>query len=402
MNHRNVLDVLTAPWAIQPEKLVEIQSIYATRLRGETIDIKAIEADIGRPLDNQPKPYTVIDGVAVLPLFGVISKRMNLFSQISGGVSTEMAIRDFNAAMEDPQVRTIVLQIDSPGGTVDGTQALADLVYQARGVKRVVALADGLMASAAYWIGSAAERIYMTDNTTHVGSIGVVTSHTDISGAEAKAGRKTTEIYAGKYKRIDSNYEPLTNAGEAYLQQQVDYIYSVFVNSVARNRGTSVDAVLKNMADGRIFIGQQAIDAGLVDGVSTLDELVANYKGAETMKIITQNTERTNGFESIEQAARREWETDSILRAEFGNRFETYLAYRQAEANGQVRIHGMPAQQRLHGDGVEPIENIARREWDASPDLRGEFANNFSTYLAYRQAEANGQVRVLGKGGCNV
>jgi signal peptide peptidase SppA len=402
MNHRNVLDVLTAPWAIQPEKLVEIQSIYATRLRGETIDIKAIEADIGRPLDNQPKPYTVIDGVAVLPLFGVISKRMNLFSQISGGVSTEMAIRDFNAAMEDPEVRTIVLQIDSPGGTVDGTQALADLVYQARGVKRVVALADGLMASAAYWIGSAAERIYMTDNTTHVGSIGVVTSHTDISGAEAKAGRKTTEIYAGKYKRIDSNYEPLTNAGEAYLQQQVDYIYSVFVNSVARNRGTSVDAVLKNMADGRIFIGQQAIDAGLVDGVSTLDELVANYKGAETMKIITQNTERTNGFESIEQAARREWETDSILRAEFGNRFETYLAYRQAEANGQVRIHGMPAQQRLHGDGVEPIENIARREWDASPDLRGEFANNFSTYLAYRQAEANGQVRVLGKGGCNV
>ena len=275
-----LLDVLTAPWAIEPAKLLEIQAIYATHLRGDKIDIAAIEAKLGRPLANEPKGYDIQDGVAVLPLEGVIAKRANLFSQISGGVSTELAGRDLKAALADPSVHSIILAIDSPGGTVDGTITLADLVAAAD--KPVVALASGTMASAAYWIGSAANSVYITDATTIVGSIGVVATHTDVSKAQAASGVKTTEIAAGKYKRIASSYEPLTKEGRQTIQDQVDYTYALFVDAVAKQRGVSTDKVLSDMADGRIFIGQQAVDAGLVDGVSTLDALVAQLNQART------------------------------------------------------------------------------------------------------------------------
>ena len=176
-----LLDVLTAPWAIEPAKLLEIQAIYATHLRGDKIDIAAVEAKLGRPLANEQKAYAIQDGVAILPIEGVIAKRANLFSQISGGVSTELVGRDFKSALADPAVHSIILAIDSPGGTVDGTISLADLV--ATSTKPVVTLASGTMASAAYWIGSAASSAYITDATTIVGSIGVVATHTDASKA---------------------------------------------------------------------------------------------------------------------------------------------------------------------------------------------------------------------------
>lgn len=270
-----LLDVLNSPWAITEGKLLEIQEIYRSHLQGPKIDIAAVEARIGRPLANEPAPYEVIDGVAVLPIEGVIAKRMNLFSQISGGVSTELIARDLRAALADPAVHSIILAIDSPGGTVDGTQTLANAVIAGKAIKPIVTLASGTMASAAYWIGSAAQAAYIVDGTTAVGSIGVVATHRDMSGAEAQRGIKTTEVYAGQYKRIASSYEPLTKAGRQSIQEQVDYTYALFVGAVAQQRGVSEDKVLKDMADGRVFMGQQAIDVGLVDGVSTLDALVA-------------------------------------------------------------------------------------------------------------------------------
>ena len=270
-----LLDVVTGPWAIQPEKLIEIQAIYATHLRGEKIDIDAVEKRLGRPLNNEPQGYQIIDGVAVLPVNGVLGKRATLFTQVSGMASTEILGNDIKAALNDPQVSGIVLSVDSPGGTVDGTQTLADIVASARGVKPVVTLAGGCMCSAAYWIGASASEIYISSGTDQVGSIGVVSGHRDISGAEAAQGIKTTEITAGQYKRVASQYAPLSEAGRANIQETVDYLYSIFVADVAKARGVSEETVLKNMADGRVFIGQQAIDAGLVDGVSTLDGAIS-------------------------------------------------------------------------------------------------------------------------------
>ena len=271
-----LLDVLTSPWAIIPDKLLEIQALYFTHLRGDKIDIKGIETYTGKPpTNNKEKAYQVENGVAIIPIEGVIAKKMNLFTRISGGTSTQFIQRDFKQAMADPDVSAILLDVDSPGGTVDGTEELAAAIYSARmeDTKPIIAYTDGLMASAAYWIGSATDGIYISGDTPWVGSIGVVTAHVDYSKYEEKIGIKTTEIYAGKYKRIDSEYAPLSKEGAQYIQDQVDYIYSIFSNTVSRNRELSIENLAK-WADGRIFIGRQAIEAGLVDGVSTRDRLI--------------------------------------------------------------------------------------------------------------------------------
>lgn len=276
-----ILDVLNAPWAILPDRLNEIREIYFTHLRGEKIDINIIETQTGKKLQNEEQGYEMQGKVALIPIEGVIAKKMNLFSRISGGVSTQLIERDFKQAMADPAVESIVFVIDSPGGTVDGTQELANLIYESRGQKPVLGYTDGSMASGAYWIGSAMDQLYVSGDTTVVGSIGVVAQHTDVSKAEEARGFKTTEITAGKYKRIASEHAPLSDEGRAVIQGIVDDIYTAFVNDVARNRSASVDDVLTKMADGKLFIGKKALEAGLVDGVSTLAGLIddLNKKG---------------------------------------------------------------------------------------------------------------------------
>ena len=270
----SLLGVLNGPWAIAPEKLQEIQAIYAAHVRGDQVDLAAIEARIGRPLANEQGSYEVVEGVAVLPISGVIFPKANLMTQISGGASAQLLMRQVQAAGDDPKVRGLILSIDSPGGNVLGTPELAQAVRQVAAIKPTVTHSDGMLASAAYWIGSAANAIYVSGPTVEVGSIGVVMTHRDVSAAEQKAGVRTTHITAGRYKRMGHSSAALDTESEAYLQSRVDHVFSVFVDALSENLGVSVEAMLEHAADGRLFIGQQAIDAGLVDGVSTLDALI--------------------------------------------------------------------------------------------------------------------------------
>lgn len=270
-----ILDILSSPWAMAAPRLQEIRDLYFAHTRREKLDLKAWEAASGRPAGVERQPYTLTNGVAVIPIQGVITKVDSSWNRMCGMTSSALAQQDLAAALNDSQVQSILLWIDSPGGMVDGTQELAQAVFAARQQKPIVALADGCMCSAAYWIGAAAEQLFITSGTTEVGSIGVVATHTDVSGQEAQAGVKTTEIVAGEHKRIASQYAPLTVDGRAAIKAQVDHIYSVFVEDLATFRSVSVDTVLADMADGRVFLGQQAVDAGLVDGVSTMAGLIA-------------------------------------------------------------------------------------------------------------------------------
>ena len=278
-----LLDVVNSPWVTTPETLREIRDIYVTHLRGEKIDVRGIEERLGRPLRNEPKPYGVMDGVAVIPIEGVMAKRMNLLSEISGGVSTQLVERDFKQALADDAVHSILLLVDSPGGAVEGTQELAQTIFASRGQKPIVALGESTIASGAYWVGSAADKLYITGDTTLVGSIGVVATHIDYSAAEEKRGVKYTEITSGRYKRIASEHRPLSAEGEATIKDWTDHIYSVFVDAVAAHRGVSAEKVLNDMADGRMFMGRRAVAAGLVDGFATLPSLVERL-GADHSK----------------------------------------------------------------------------------------------------------------------
>ncbi|MDY0013879.1 MAG: signal peptide peptidase SppA [Rhodocyclaceae bacterium] len=390
-----LLDIINAPWAITPEMLGEIQSIYGRHLRGDKIDLASLSAATGIAFDNQPKGYRVEDGVAVLPIDGVIAKRMNLFTKISGGTSSELVGRDFQAALADRAVQAIVLAIDSPGGTVDGTPELADLIFQARGQKPIVAVTDGMMASAAYWIGSAADQVFISSEVAVTGSIGVVTKHVDLSAAEAKQGIKTTEIFAGRYKRIASQYGPLSAEGLAYIQEAVDHAYSVFVEAVARNRGATVEDVLNRMADGRTFNGSQAVEAGLVDGVATLTAAIdrARALARPSLSIPRAGVAQATQEEPImDLHALKENHPDLVeaIRAEALAGMDEHLATArtdgaQAERDrvASVRAQSLPGHEalieRLAADGESTGDDAARAIIAAERDLRTAAADRINT-----------------------
>lgn len=287
MSYRRVEQaILDSSWAIVPSKLDAICEVLAAR-----IEAGAGAADLSAfaPAERE-EPYTTESGVRVIAIRGVMAKRMNLMMAVSGGVSTEVVQGQLDEAIEAPEVRAILLDIDSPGGTVDGSFTLADMVYAARGVKPIVAFGDGNCASAAYLLASAADRI-VTNDSALVGSIGIVTMHVDQTAQDAKAGLKKTIIHAGRYKTAGSEGAALDEEGAEYLQSRVDATYTLFVDRVARNLGVGAEAVQTDMADGRIFLGREALGIGLVheigergDALRLAGELADQTREGRTMR----------------------------------------------------------------------------------------------------------------------
>jgi signal peptide peptidase SppA len=188
--------------------------------------------------------------------------------------STRLLARSVNQFATDDSVKTIVLDIDSPGGAVTGTQEAADAVFAARGKKPVIALVNSLAASAAYWIASQATQIVGVPSAD-VGSIGVFMLHMDYSGMLKQEGIKPTFIFAGKHKIEANPYEPLVPTAKTYLQSEVDTIYAAFIANVARGRRTSTANVQANFGQGRCVMASAAMLAGMLDRIEALDAAVS-------------------------------------------------------------------------------------------------------------------------------
>ncbi len=256
------------------------------------------------------------DGIATIPVHGTLSKRMNMFSALSGGASYEMLGKTLRMALADPGVEGILLDIDSPGGGIDGMVDFGNLLFESRGEKPIFAYADGLCASAAYITGSAADKVFAANETTHVGSIGVIALHLDYSKQLNERGVTPTVFSSGKYKAIGNRFEPLTTEGREYKQAQLDYVYSLAVNDVARNRGVSSAVAGKDMAEGKMFIGAQAKDAGLVDGIMTREQVVAKLKGmsskSNTIQTRSQAMLHSYTLPEVNSAARQAETVDQL------------------------------------------------------------------------------------------
>lgn len=238
----------------------------------------------GTAAAGQPLGLQVVGNVAIIDVDGLLVQRRTWLSDLLGATvlaELETAIRD---AAADSGVAAILLSFDSPGGAVHGTVEAAAAVREACRHKPVAAYGAGRMQSAAYWIASACD-VVACSPAALVGSIGVVATHVDVSGAEQARGVKTTEVTAGRYKRIASAYAPLSAEGRATIQDQVDHIYAAFVEAVAEHRGVPALTVLDRMADGRTFVGRQAVEAGLADVVvSSIQPVLADLRtmiGAE-------------------------------------------------------------------------------------------------------------------------
>lgn len=263
--------IIDTPWAILPTKLEAIAAVAARWAAGATLSAEEIAAVTGgRPT----RAGQTVGSVAVLSVFGTIVPRAGMFSDTSGLVSAEAIAGRFRAALADTNVGAIVLDMDSPGGAVQGVDELSAEIYKARGQKRVVAVANHLAASAAYWIATAADEVVVTPSG-EVGSIGVFAAHDDVSEAMSKAGVKTTLISAGKYKTEGNPYAPLEDEARAHIQERVDGFYSLFTKAVARNRGVTVDVVRDGYGEGRTVGAADAKRLGMVDRVDTLDGTIS-------------------------------------------------------------------------------------------------------------------------------
>lgn len=288
--------VLNRPLMILPEKLSLIASILDGRIGIDGSSFGDIEAEylkqapdasrfVGNYELNDPgnpaagkKPYrTTPDGVAVIPVLGSLVNRGGWIGAFSGMTSYEGLKFQIGAAARDTSVSSILLDMDSPGGEAVGAFEAADIVRAAAQIKEVVAVVNGMAASAAYAIASAATRIVTTSSGIS-GSIGVVMLHADYSNKLHQAGIVPTMIFAGA-RKVDGNpYEKLTSEVKGELKAEIDRFYDLFVSSVAVGRSGMTDLSIR-ATEARTYIGADAVAVGLADAVGNFEGVLSDLSG---------------------------------------------------------------------------------------------------------------------------
>lgn len=290
------------PWALVPDRLAIVADILRARAAGHRLtdsEIRLRIEEYGRTAEAREVDHYLADAetgerfvrsqaggalesrrpiIAVISMVGVVAQRADALAESSGAVSIEAVGRRFRAALNDPMVKAIVFDIDSPGGGVYGVQELADEIRAGRSVKPIYGIANSMAASAGYWILSACTEVSVVPSG-EVGSIGVYSMHQDVSKAMEDAGVKYEFISAGDYKTEGNPFEPLSEDARAFMQQRVDEYYAAFLKTVASGRGVTVAKVKAEFGQGRVFGAAQAKSVGMVDRIETLDELLRRAAG---------------------------------------------------------------------------------------------------------------------------
>lgn len=264
--------VAEMPWAIRPSMLAVIIDILTYRAEGHRLSEAEVAERIGAARPARPSPSA--GDIAVIPITGVLAPRAAMFGNTSSsGTGIDELRAMFRMAMADPEVSGILFDVDSPGGQVDGVPEMAAEIRAARGQKPMLALSNTDAASAAYWLATAADELWVTPSG-QVGSVGVFSAHEDLSAAMEMEGVKTSLISAGKYKVEGNPFEPLTDDARAEMQSKVDEYYGMFVTDLARNRGTDASTVRKDYGEGRMLTAKKAVAAGMADRIGTFDQAV--------------------------------------------------------------------------------------------------------------------------------
>jgi len=281
--------VFNQPWAILPSTMGLIVEVLRYRMAGGKYTPEEIEertdgrvahlaAEIITPEAAGVGSVAAGGSVAVLQLYGVIAQRMNVVMDMSGGTSTEIFGRQFQMVLVDPTISAIVMQVDSPGGSVFGVEELATMIYKARGQKKLIAVADSMAASAAFWIATAMDEVWVTPGGM-VGSVGVIAEHYDMSQAYAQEGISPTLITFGEHKAEGNDTAPLTDEATTEIQRMVDSYGMSFVKGLARQRGVSTVKVMNDFGQGRVYRADEAVQRGMADKVGTLTEAIRSALG---------------------------------------------------------------------------------------------------------------------------
>jgi len=308
-------------WAMEPQRLAGL--FRDMKARGLP-DAAAVATMVASGQDREKSFYERQGVLAVVSMTGPLSKDGSYWWGI--GSTREIGAGLLQAAA-DPSVKAILLDVDSPGGTVDGTEELAGIARIVAAQKPLYVYASDLMASAAYWIGSQAKEIG-TQASAQIGSIGVVLTHTDWSGWDEQMGVDITYLTAGHFKAMGNPDEPLSDEARAYLQQQLDEVYGLFLDAVATGRRVSREQALA-MADGKIFLGRQALELGLVDRLESRADFINRIVQEVHMDLKTFKAEHAD----TAAAHRAEVETELSAKAETDRQV--------AVSNEQSRVLGI-------------------------------------------------------------
>jgi signal peptide peptidase SppA len=286
-NQLLVAEFLATPWALMPERLSALASVVSRWSQGSPAsDAAMFQVQTDRVLRDTRKQNSAAissaisgGGIAVIPLYGVITQRGNMVDDVSGPgmVSTQIVTQMLRQAIADDAVSQILLDIDSPGGSVYGVSELGEAILSARAQKPVVAIANSLAASAAYWVGSQASEFYVTAGG-EVGSIGVWQAHQDYSKAMDEAGVKTTLISAGKFKVEGNPYAPLSEEAQGFMQSRVDDYFQAFTKAIAKGRNLSISQVREGMGQGRVLGADAALAQNMVDGIASFDQVLSKMQ----------------------------------------------------------------------------------------------------------------------------
>ena len=329
---------LAEPWAIQREKLGVLADILVARAEGD----KFVSTELAASIDDaRAKEIAETNGkVAIIPVYGVLAQKMDLFSAMSGGTSYAGIKKALHSALANDDVKAVVLDVDSPGGTVPGTDELATEIRKLRGGETpIIAQVNSLAASAAYWVASSADEIVVTPSG-RAGSIGVYTAHDDVSAALEQRGIKRTYISAGKHKVEGNETEPLSKETLAHVQDGVNRSYNRFVAAVAEGRGTTVGKVEDGYGQGRVFYAEALLDRGMVDKIATLDETLERF-GADTQPPSIRRIKSANAAraESATTLAARMAAGEPITKREFENGIRGLMGLTGSEAERAARLY---------------------------------------------------------------
>ncbi len=255
----------SGPWALSKDGLSHLSSMIATDTADNIEALEALEFKEGVIYQGEESLSIREGGVAVIPVQGMILRRPRGFlSWFFNLASTDQIAKAIRAAGEDDEIKSIILNIDSPGGEVSGLAELVDHIYEARWEKPITAYIDGGGMSAAYWLASAADNIVVS-KTSLVGSVGVVATY-------RKKNNNEIEVVSSQSR--NKRADPQTKQGREEVQKLVDSLADVMIDSIARNRGVSSDKVLADYGQGAVIVGEDAVSAGLADRLGSFEGLV--------------------------------------------------------------------------------------------------------------------------------
>lgn len=331
--------------------------------------------------DGLPDLLQIQNGIGVLSIHGTLTNSDSPWNKYFG-ITSYNAIREaLMYAANDESIEAILLDISSGGGAVSGVDDAAKLISMVdKNVKPVISFTDGAMCSAAYWLGCSAREVYAS-NVAITGSIGVISTHMERSKQLKEDGIGVTVMRSGKYKALANSVEPLTSDAKAQIQGQLDAVYSIFLGHVASARGKSAESADATMAQGREFLGQQALAAGVVDGIESFDNVMSKMQ--KRFKASTSQDNRSNFMQGtpMKKQAMTEQELAAIA-AGVSVQAATEAESAAVDANGAVE-----------GEGKANEEAPATEEGQAATATAVD--NKESALVAYLQSEVKSKDAAL-------